>query len=106
MYNITNGIKERQDFLQLDGSAEHYLSASITTNTMLCGEALQQFRTLGFRARRKYNSPHYRIRAYMTHQYTGKELFNFETITSNVDKVYELTHLLHTKINTILWKKD
>lgn len=106
LYNITNGIKERQHFLELDRPGEYYFSASITTNTTLAGEALQQFKNLRFRARRKYTTPHYRIRVYANDPVSGKSLFDFEHTTTSRQRVYELAHQLMTKINTILWKKD
>jgi hypothetical protein len=106
LYNIANGIKQRQHFLELEQPEGYHFSASITTNTVLVGEALQQFKNLRFRARQGYASPHYRIRVYLTDARSGKSLFDFEHCTSNRDRVYSLVNQLIKKINNILWKKD
>jgi len=100
MYNISNSVIERQDFLELD-DIEYSLSATITTKTFLIGEAREQYSVC--KSKKAIQTPHYIIRAILTSKTSGNDVLDFKHTTSSKNEVYDLLPLIEKQINT-LWK--
>lgn len=104
MYCIANGIKERQEFLELETTENIRLVAAVTTIPALTGEAKEQFRVTKFR--NKFNrSPYYIVRVILSDLNSGKDLIDFKHKTSNEEEVYNLLPVLEDKINKTQWNK-
>jgi len=107
MMYIANGVKERQEFLELNDREKerYYLIAAIYTRCNLLGEAKEQFNKTIYKNRMNY-SPHYRIRLLLTDKLTNRDIIDFEYITSKQKDVYDMIPRLENKINKVLWKID
>ena len=104
MYCIANGIKERQEFLELETAENIRLVASVTTIPSLKGEAKDQFNITKFK--NKFNRvPHYIVRVILSDLNSGKDLIDFKHKTSNEEEVYNLLPVLEDKINKTQWNK-
>lgn len=104
MYCIANGIKERQEFLELETDENIRLVASVTTIPSLMGEAKDQFNITKFK--NKFNRvPHYIVRVILSDLNSGKDLIDFKHKTSNEEEVYNLLPVLEDKINKTQWSK-
>ncbi len=104
MYCIANGIKERQEFLELETDENIRLVASVTTIPSLRGEAKDQFNITKFK--NKFNRvPHYIVRVILSDLNSGKDLIDFKHKTSNEEEVYNLLPVLEDKINKTQWNK-
>lgn len=103
LYNIVNGVKDRQEFLELKDN-EYSLSATINTKTFLIGEARDQFSLA--KVKKAKQTPHYKIRVILTSNQTGITIFDFEHKTSSKNEVYDLIPLIKKQIDSIWKRKD
>ena len=98
MYCIANDIIERQELFELI-SDDYFITSAIITKPALICDAKEQ--SILFKI--KKTTPYYKIKVIITDKKSGKNVFNFQHITSNQKHIYNLIPRLEDKINTI-WK--
>lgn len=101
LYCITNGIKERQDFLHLKDSP-YELSAYIKTEACVASGAKEQVWSIKHLQPILKRKPKYVLRCYLIDKKTNKEIYKCTDETLRKDSIYALIDECTNDIEKIL----
>lgn len=102
LYLVTNGIKNRQCFLELIDHEIYTISAHISTKHGYAGDAMEQASTLRMMKPLISKRPEYTISFSISEKVNMVEVFNFKHTTSSKTEVYDLIAKLQIKIEELI----
>ncbi len=101
LYLVTNGIKDRQYFMELKDD-KYTISAHINTKHGYALEAKEQASVLRMMKTLVNRRPEYTISFSISEKVNMVEVFKFKHITTNKTEVYNLINKLEDKIKEIV----
>ena len=102
LYLVTNGIKNRQCFLELLDHDTYTVSAYINTKHAYALDAKEQASTLRMMKPLVSRRPEYTISFSINEKVNMVEVFNFKHTTANKTEVYDLIIKLQSKIEELI----
>tara|TARA_B110000483_G_C18028001_1_gene477631 strand:- start:478 stop:897 length:420 start_codon:yes stop_codon:yes gene_type:complete len=102
LYLVTNGVKDRQCFLELIDHDTYTISAHINIKHAYASEAKEQASVLRIMKPLLSIRPQYTISFSINRKVDMLEVFNFKHSTSNKSEVYNLIAKLQTKIEELI----
>lgn len=97
IYLITNGLKKRQTFLEVDDDDKYIVNANISINYAYAGAAKQQAEVISFMRPLVKKKAEFIITFTVTRRETMKEIFNFKHVTNNETEIVDLMNKLEIK---------
>lgn len=101
LYLITNGLKDRQPFLEIE-SEDYNITANVIIKHGYAQDAKEQASVLKIMKQRIAVRPEYTISFSITRKQDVVTVFNFKHTTTNKQEVYNLTSMLETKVNGLI----
>lgn len=101
LYLVTNGIKDRQCFMELHDDT-YTISAHVNTKHAYALEAKEQASVLHMMKPLVNRRPEYIINFSITDKVNMVEVFRFKHTTTNKDEVYNLINKLEDKIKEVI----
>jgi hypothetical protein len=101
LYIVTNGLKERQHFLELKHD-NYNISATINTSFGYAENAREQASLIKAMSTKIKNRPQFTISFSIHERANMVELFNFKHIATNEQDVYNLIPKLENKIKELI----
>lgn len=101
LYLITNGIKEVQEFAELEHE-EYSLIALVRTECSAISEAKQQIWNIKHLQPLLKNKPRYSLRCSLTHKMSNKEVYKCNLVSSNQNEIYDQIQECLVDIDNIL----
>lgn len=101
IYLLTNGLKKRQEFLDVYDNDKYNISATLSTNYAYAGEAKRQAEVITFMrdiVKRRYS---FILRFTITRKSDMKEIFNFKHETTSKKEIVELMDKLEQKTRNL-----
>ena len=101
LYLITNGLKDRQPFLEIE-SEDYNITANVIIKHGYAQDAKEQASVLKIMKQRIAVRPEYTISFSITRKQDMVTVFNFKHTTTNKQEVYNLTSMLETKVKGLI----
>jgi hypothetical protein len=101
LYLITNGLKDRQPFLEIE-SEDYNITANVIIKHGYAQDAKEQASVLKIMKQRIAVRPEYTISFSITRKQDTVTVFNFKHTTTNKQEVYNLTSMLETKVKGLI----
>jgi hypothetical protein len=101
LYLITNGLKDRQPFLEIE-SEDYDITANVIIKHGYAQDAKEQASVLKIMKQRIAVRPEYTISFSITRKQDVVTVFNFKHTTTNKQEVYNLTSMLETKVKGLI----
>lgn len=101
LYLITNGLKDRQPFLEIE-SEDYDITANVIIKHGYAQDAKEQASVLKIMKQRIAVRPEYTISFSITRKQDMVTVFNFKHTTTNKQEVYNLTSMLETKVKGLI----
>jgi hypothetical protein len=97
IYLLTNGLKKRQDFLEISKNDKYNISATVSTNYAYAGDAKRQAEVITFMKDIVKRRHSFIIRYTITRKSDMKDVFSFKHETTNKKEVVDLINKLEQK---------
>ena len=101
LYLITNGLKDRQPFLEIE-SEDYNITANVIIKHGYAQDAKEQASVLKIMKQRVAVRTEYTISFSITRKQDTVTVFNFKHTTTNKQEVYNLTSMLETKVKGLI----